>query len=118
MFFVVETTNGRGKKDLYFIPAKSGASATHQIKNPDLLIENKESLGWQDVSIASQQYGDEIVFEAFINGQKSLIYPNHYGYQHLCNQFHEQVVAEKSSREEDYRRDLEDELYKSEHPFG
>ncbi len=118
MFFVVETTNGRGMKQEYCIPAKSGASAAHQIQNPDLLIETKNSLGWHEVSIASQQFGDEIIFEAFINGQQLLFYPNNYGYQHLQNQFHEQFVAENRAREEEYQRYLEDERYKDEHPLG
>ena len=118
MFFVVETTNGRGIKEQYCIPAKSGASASHQIQNSDLKIETKECLGWHKVSIASQQFGDEIVFEVSINGRELQIYPNSYGYQHLQNQFHEQVVAEISGRKEEHQRYLDDERYMSEHPFG
>ncbi|MGJ8646931.1 MAG: hypothetical protein ACSHXJ_08540 [Marinomonas colpomeniae] len=118
MFFVVETTNGRGMKEQFCIPAKSGESAEYQIQNSDLAIENKGSLGWHEVSIASQQHGNEIIFETSINGQHVLIYPNNYGYLHLKNQFHEQVVVESTAREEEYRRDLEEDLFRNDHPFG
>ncbi|HGY9594040.1 TPA: hypothetical protein ACOJPH_001694 [Vibrio campbellii] len=118
MFFNIETTNGRGEKHQYIIPARSGVNAEQQIQNQDLRVQNLGCLGWFDVEIASQQYGNDIVFYSVINGHEFFVYPNQYGYSHLYNLFAEQVVQEKSWRQEEAIREEEEERYKANHPYA
>lgn len=116
MFFNVETSNGRGEKTSYIIPARSGVNAVQQITNQDLYVQNNGCLGWFDVSIASQQYGDDIIFYSVINGCELFFYPSHYGYSHLYSLFTEQVVKERDWREQEAIREQEEEWYKANNP--
>lgn len=118
MFFTIQTTNGRGEHCLYIIPARDGFSATQEVAHPHLKVDVIEFLRWHDVNIASQQYGEEIIFESNIRGQHHLFFPQTPGYRHLLAQFSTEVVRERAFREEEKRRIMEEIEYQNNHPFG
>lgn len=117
MFFNVKTTNGRGDCYSYIIPARDGFNATHEVDCNNLKVDCI-FLGWYDVSIASQQYGYEIIFESNINGSHCLFFPHSYGYRHLLVQFATEVVNEKAERDAEHKRMIEEMEYQSNYPFG
>ncbi|MCJ8212207.1 MULTISPECIES: hypothetical protein [Aeromonas] len=117
MFFNITTTNGRGDFHSYIIPARDGFNATQEVDCVNLKVDCIY-LGWHDVSIASQQYGYEIIFESNINGQHYLFHPQSYGYRHLLVQFATEVVNEKAERDAEHKRMIEEMEHQSNYPFG